>query len=354
MLWCVYWVSVHENKAKHNDVFTLCAIMGSQLVTSFQMLGVLQALSVIWPEPFATLVDFGALMNFRLDVLNVGCVVSASSFHRYVGTTFSFIALVFCMFVFHVLHVLVRQCRNLRRARLRQSTPSLLGPVGTVFMAVFISVSSGIFEPLQCDLHPNGQSTMHAYQQVVCWNSEFGDEHQWMLMVGTLASSVPLAFLSMSLWATTSLPKRLNQGDTVFLNKFAFLFYRFRPSAQLVCAHTAAPEHGVCCDTRDWEHGCRVAGVQRGGVALRGRLFIFVSLGGVPGEPPRHWNPRRLLADYLHGRFADTTSGRETAGEDASRRLFYIHVWLLGRQHVVSPLVPSAAEKAFPVFPMPP
>ena len=231
VLWCVYWVSVHENKAKRKDVFTLCAIIGSQLVTIFQMQGVLQALSVIWPEPFATLVDFGALMNFRLDVLNVGCVVSVSPSHRFVGTTSSFIALILCMFVFHMLHILVRQCRDVRRARLRQFTPSLLGPVGTVFMAVFISVSSGIFEPLQCDLLPNGQSTMHAYQQVVCWNSEFGDEHQWMLMVGTLASSVPLAFLSMSLWATTTWPKRLNQGDTMFLNQFAFLFCRFHPSA---------------------------------------------------------------------------------------------------------------------------
>ena len=35
----------------------------------------------------------------------------------------------------------------------------------------------------------------------------------------------------MSLWATVTLPKRLNQGDTTFLNNFAFLFFRFRPSA---------------------------------------------------------------------------------------------------------------------------
>ena len=249
VLWCVYWVSVHENKAKRKDVFTLCATMGSQLVTIFQMVGVLQAPSVTWPEPFATLVDVGALMNFKLDVLNVGCVVSASPSHRYVGTMFSFIALIFCMFVFHVLHVLVRQCRNVRRTRLRQFTPSLLGPVGTVFMAAFISVSSRIFEPLQCDLHPNGPSTMHANQQVVCWNSEFGDEHQWMLMVGTLAGSVLLTFLSMSLWATTNLPKRLNQGDTMFLNQFEFLFYRLHPSAHQYVLILLL-RNMACCDAR--------------------------------------------------------------------------------------------------------
>lgn len=46
------------------DNFTLCAVMGGQLVTIFRMLGVLKTFAVLWPEPFATPLGFGSLMNF--------------------------------------------------------------------------------------------------------------------------------------------------------------------------------------------------------------------------------------------------------------------------------------------------
>ena len=46
-----------------------------------------------------------------------------------------------------------------------------------------------------------------------------------MLIIGALARLIPLA------WVTFSLPKRLHQGDTVFLNTFAFLLFRFGPGA---------------------------------------------------------------------------------------------------------------------------
>ena len=50
-----------------------------------------------------------------------------------------------------------------------------------------------------------------------------------MLIVGAVAGLIPLAFCSVCVWATIALPKRLHEGDTVFLNQFAFLFFRFRP-----------------------------------------------------------------------------------------------------------------------------
>ena len=94
-----------------------------------------------------------------------------------------------------------------------------------------MSVSSAIFQPFQCDLHPNGESTMRAYRQVVCWNPAYGDKHRQIETAGVIASLIPLGIVSMCLWATLALPKRLQLGDTIFLNKFAFLFFRFRLSA---------------------------------------------------------------------------------------------------------------------------
>ena len=81
-LWCVYWVSAKENRRERKNVFTLAAIVGSQFVTLFQMVGALASLSVAWPEPFARIVRLGSLVNFRVEVLNLGCVVATRPLQR--------------------------------------------------------------------------------------------------------------------------------------------------------------------------------------------------------------------------------------------------------------------------------
>ena len=185
MLGCVYLILAHESTAKRKDLITLTTVVGSQFLTTFQMIG-LGSLAVLWPEPFAAVVELGSLMNFRLEVLNLGCVVSASPLYRYVGTMFSFVLLIACMAVYHVLYVWV-----FRRGLLKQSTSTLFGAIGTIFMTVFISVSSSIFEPFHCVDHPNGEATMRAYGQIVCWNTDYGDEHQRMVVVGSHLDSCP-------------------------------------------------------------------------------------------------------------------------------------------------------------------
>ena len=231
VLWCVYWVAAHENVAKRKGVYTLLAIIGSQFITIFQMVGALKALAVEWTEPFATLVELGSVMNFKLEILNLGCVVSTSPIHRYIGNIFSVTGLVACILLYRLLHLLTLRCRSRTRFQETWRSSSVFGAVGTVFMTIFISVTTAIFQPLQCDSHPNGQSTMRAYRQVVCWNTEDDQEHQQFLLVGAVASLIPLGFLSVCLWATTALPKRLYLGDTMFLQRFAFLFFRFRARA---------------------------------------------------------------------------------------------------------------------------
>ena len=111
--------------------------------------------------------------------------------------------------------------------RFTKRMPSLVGVVGTVFMAVFMSISSAIFAPLQCDGHPNGFQTVKNYPQVICWS---GSEHTQMVTYGIIASIVPLCFVALCVWVVVQLPARMTKGDTMFLHTFAFLFFRFRPS----------------------------------------------------------------------------------------------------------------------------
>ena len=68
LLWCVYCVVARDSRAKRRDSFALLSIVCSELVSLFQMLGVLNALSVVWPEPFATMVKLGTITNLRLEV----------------------------------------------------------------------------------------------------------------------------------------------------------------------------------------------------------------------------------------------------------------------------------------------
>ena len=111
--------------------------------------------------------------------------------------------------------------------------PSLIGAVGTAFMAVFISISSAIFAPVQCEGHPNGYQTVQAYPQVICWSTDYGngDTHTHMVILASIASVVPISFVALCLWVVQQLPRRTAQGDMAFLHAFAFLFFRFQPRA---------------------------------------------------------------------------------------------------------------------------
>ena len=189
LLWCVYCAVERDSRAKRRDSFALLSIVCSQLVSLFQMLGVLNALSVVWPEPFATIVKLGTITNFRLEVLNLGCVLSTPPLHRYTANVFMFVPLTLCMVCCHFVHTMVFHFDQFTRAHFQQFASTLFGAVGTVFMSIFISVCSAIAQPLQCDMHPNGVSTMQAYRQVTCWDPE--SEHQHMLTIGALASLVP-------------------------------------------------------------------------------------------------------------------------------------------------------------------
>ena len=118
-------------------------------------------------------------------------------------------------------------------ARFKAQMPSLIGVMGTTFMAVFISISSAIFAPFQCDAHPNGYQTVRSYPQIICWSTDYenGDKHTQMVMFGVIAAVVPFCFVTMCLWVVMQLPARMGQGDTAFLHTYAFLFFRFQPSA---------------------------------------------------------------------------------------------------------------------------
>ena len=194
------------------------------------MFGICNNLSIVWPEPSATVLKAASLLTFRLEVLSVGCVYSATSLTRYVITASGVAFVILPMIFIHAVRMLTLSSCHWRRMT-RSAIAPLLRVLGTIFMAFYISVSSIIFAPFECLEHPNGQRTVAAYPQIVCWNSDYGDDHSKMVVVGACVSLIPFGFLSLCAWACATLPRQVNQGNTVFLDAFSFLFGRFRPGA---------------------------------------------------------------------------------------------------------------------------
>merc|ERR1719284_2224327 len=135
-----------------------------------QMMNVLE-LSVEWPDPFAAILSFVSVFNFRWELLNYGCVLPVPAFTRYVLTVFSFLVLLLLMLSIHLFHVLVFHWAKFKARQFREFSPVLIGAVGTIFTTVFISVSSAVAAPLLCEKHPNGEHTVHSYPQVICWRA---------------------------------------------------------------------------------------------------------------------------------------------------------------------------------------
>eukprot|EP00971_Amphidinium_carterae_P302278 6006243-Amphidinium_carterae.1 len=54
------------------------------------------------------------------------------------------------------------------------------GSIGTLFMVFYISVTSIVLAPLQCESHPNGKWTIRSFQSILCWDSEeqFGEKQK--------------------------------------------------------------------------------------------------------------------------------------------------------------------------------
>ena len=220
----VYFAVHTDNKAKRRGSAVFLTILCSQMFTVFQMMGIFDLISVSWPQPFATIVSIGSLLNFRLEVVNVGCVVSMTSLARYMLTAFGFVMTGVAVILIHCARVLVT------RVQILDSKSALIGGLGATSMGFFISVSSFMFAPFECVRHPNGLQTVRAYPQSICWNSEF-DEHRNMVFGAAFMSLFPFAFMALCLWVIFSLPGRINRGDTEFLHTFAFILYRFRPGA---------------------------------------------------------------------------------------------------------------------------
>ena len=96
---------------------------------------------------------------------NLRCRMSVVT--RYAGTAFGFVALLAVMCLCHMVHMGVFHSREMLAGKWKTYRPALVGGLGSIFMLSYIAVVATICAPMRCESHPNGQSTLVDYPQVV-------------------------------------------------------------------------------------------------------------------------------------------------------------------------------------------
>jgi len=108
----------------------------------------------------------------------------------------------------------------------------LCNVVGEILVEFYISVTLAIFAPFECYSHPNGESSLQKYAQVLCGGSEHG------AMLGLAAFGIlayPVSAITLSLYATWRLPRALLDNKLNILIACHFLFGRWKPDTCWFC-----------------------------------------------------------------------------------------------------------------------
>jgi len=112
------------------------------------------------------------------------------------------------------------------------SVNGLINVIGEVLIEFYISVTLAIFAPFNCFKHPNGETSVQKYPQVICLESD----HNGMVglaVFGILA--YPVAAMVVSVYMTWQYPRSMMKNDIGMLVKGRFLFDRWQPSCYWFC-----------------------------------------------------------------------------------------------------------------------
>eukprot|EP00449_Zooxanthella_nutricula_P037030 CAMPEP_0198618446 /NCGR_PEP_ID=MMETSP1462-20131121/160896_1 /TAXON_ID=1333877 /ORGANISM="Brandtodinium nutriculum, Strain RCC3387" /LENGTH=610 /DNA_ID=CAMNT_0044350245 /DNA_START=26 /DNA_END=1855 /DNA_ORIENTATION=+ len=160
------------------------------------------------------------LLNFDIEVLKVSCLLNMSPAWSYLVKLSTIFWVLLAVLVVHALHF--------RLGPLSARMPALFGVVGAIFFAFLTSMVVMAIAPLQCQHHPNGETTVQRYPTVVCAGRA---EHARMLGIGMAFLTIPSTFVAFCCVVVSQFPARMHRGDWAFVSTFAFLFLRFKPDA---------------------------------------------------------------------------------------------------------------------------
>jgi len=218
---CAYHVLANADRATEKSATSMMMIPVSLLITSVQIVSVLDAMKVPWPSPFREWLAVTEVFVFNTGTMGLECVMPTSPIWTYCEKLVLLLFMLLAMCAIHVAHVSV-----FHEKKFGERKAALYCSIGAVVFSVFIAISRIIFVPFECETHPNGESTLELSQDVFCYDS--GD-HWVMVAIASAGAVIPAGFIALVLWVLHQLPKRILAGDTNFMKCYTFLFCRFRP-----------------------------------------------------------------------------------------------------------------------------
>lgn len=220
----VYCRVDREDRSKQNLTGVMLALVFGQQMTQIQNFSVISLLDIGWTNPVRTIIRFTRLFIFDIEILKPSCMVPLSPAGSYIARVTMALFAIPLIVVIHCFVVVF-----LHRARFKESMPSLVGALGTVLLALNVSIMTSLLAPFQCFTHPSQLRSVIAYPSVLCWDDT--SEHNTMVIVSLVSLMLPFTFVAICIWAAHRFKERMRRGDVTFLRSFCFLFFRFRAEA---------------------------------------------------------------------------------------------------------------------------
>jgi len=196
------------------------------VVTCAQIFGIVQNLDIPWPDSLDGLM-YGTAALFTLDAtaLPLECAVGDGPVALYmVQVSLPYVILAEIVVLFFGSKLLAR---ILDRPSIAWHVDKTLNVTGQVMQALFIAFCSIMVKPLQCYRHPNNKWSMKMYPRLLC--DEGGDHSNLLILAACIGFGFLLPFVTWCVWGCYKAPSESSIANSVFLQRFRFLLYRFRP-----------------------------------------------------------------------------------------------------------------------------
>lgn len=195
---------------------------GAQLVSTLQVLAMLDTLRIRRVEPLASVFVAASFVGVGFEALRLQCFIGC------LGRLASFIVSLVAIPVLCSVHALVfALLALLMLRRWRYVVDDFVSSLGFLINIFFLPVTLRCLEPFRCQSNPTGMYTLASMPSVLCGSSD----HASMIPPAVLG----LLFYPMPLFCGTAFlarifPKLVSAGGgTMLMRRFRFLFQRFTP-----------------------------------------------------------------------------------------------------------------------------
>jgi len=212
----LYYAIDKENQAKKPKTLVAAILLVALAILNIQQLGVVGSLAIDYGEPAKTLMTLANLLNFDIEILQLGCIFGQAE------PTAVYSVKVCFMLGGLLVTVLLHALRH--PTEFHKRIAALTATVGTMMLVFLVSLVNAAIPPFEHETHPCGKGTLPRYPTVITGESE----HRGMMVLAVIFLFIPLSFVAFCAYIVKTFPQAMARGDVEFLQRWRFLFNRFR------------------------------------------------------------------------------------------------------------------------------